>query len=90
MLVVVLADGKTFSPIHGCKVMQVPDDVDADEIEIVLNDMRRLRQRSLRTGDGIYKTVGAIQGDRHTASIGYTEHFRPTNPGHTEHGFDVT
>lgn len=33
LIVMVLNDGETYTSLHGCAIMQIPDHVDAEEID---------------------------------------------------------
>lgn len=36
MRIMVLTDGETFSPVEGCSIVEVPDDLSTDDIEVML------------------------------------------------------
>jgi len=38
MLIMVLNDGDTYSDLYGCKIVDIPDGIDGDEIESVLKE----------------------------------------------------
>ena len=40
MFIMVLDDGKTYSGLPGCKIVQVPDIISPDDIEGVLDGLR--------------------------------------------------
>lgn len=44
MKIMVLEDGETYSGIGGCHIIEVPDDLDPDDLEIQLDAFMRSEQ----------------------------------------------
>lgn len=38
MLVVVLNDGETYTDIEGCRVLELPDELDSEDIDVAVKD----------------------------------------------------